>query len=144
MHPGSHDFDDQKYFDHPDDGGMGHAEGTMDFAAAMLAQHNAEPAEAIEHEQDAGHVQSQGPGGDGGGQSASDTAAAAMAQYHTMRVPQSTEQSFLAQAAESNPDRPGSSSVDAGGAQPRTSSYGDLDFNGMKNDQAPANGTAGR
>lgn len=130
--PGLGDNEFGQQYLHTDDDGMDHGDHDIQFAAA-LSHHNASMDDTIDTEHNVGQEQ----GNNNAGQSASDTAAAAMAQYHTMTVPQSTEQSFLAQAAEATPDRPGSSSVDAGNpnAQQRTSSYGDIDFNPMKNDQ---------
>ncbi|KAI7389565.1 glycoside hydrolase, partial [Hortaea werneckii] len=118
---GGNDFE-QQYFHMEDDG----ANESMNLAD-VLAQHSAENGNAIEeaqedheappepnqhhqhqhehehersqqhgNEQPQVHHQEQNPSADVG-QSASDTAAAAMAHYHTMTIPQTTEQSFLQQ-----------------------------------------------
>lgn len=122
-----------------DDDGMGHDDHDMGFA---LAQHNAGLDGNVNMHHDQDHNPGQEQGNPNAGQSASDTAAAAMAQYHTMTVPQSTEQAFLAQANEGSNDRPGSSSVDGGNPQ-RNSSFGDFDIIASKNDQPPSNGADG-
>ena len=93
------------------DDGMDGTDGVMDFAAA-LAHHGADPNDANN--------------GDGTGQSASDTAAAAMAQYHTMTVPQSTEQSFMTGGNEGD-KQPGSIDQSGSSVQHRNSSFGDFD-----------------
>lgn len=107
-----------------DDDGMNNADGVMDFSPALAALVQ----RGGDHD-DAEHDSAQLPvqGGDGSGQSASDTAAAAMAQYHTMTVPQSTEQSFMTQTE--GGDRQNSTSAEQGGsnAQHRHSSFGDFD-----------------
>ncbi|KAK4505057.1 hypothetical protein PRZ48_003020 [Zasmidium cellare] len=126
--PGLSDNEFGQQYLHTDDDGMDHGDHDIQFAAA-LTHHNASMDDTIDQEHNPGQEQVN----QNAGQSASDTAAAAMAQYHTMTVPQSTEQSFLAQAAEQT-DRPGSSSVDGGNPQQRTSSYGDIDFNPMQKD----------
>ena len=57
----------------------------------------------------------------GAGQNVNDTAAAAMAQYHTMTVPQSTEQAFMTQQRAEGRDAQGDASTDAGeGSAQRT------------------------
>ena len=81
--------------------------------AAALAHHDAENAER----QDSAQT--------GNGQSTSDTAAAAMAQYHTMTVPQSTEQSFMTQKTPGGIDGSGAGGPGDSSAQRRTSSFGD-------------------
>lgn len=59
------------------------------------------------------------------GQSATDTASAALAQYHTMTVPQPTEQAFLNQTSDGDERR-------ASDAAHRNSAYGnDLDYAGQ-------------
>ncbi|KAK3706468.1 basic helix-loop-helix protein [Vermiconidia calcicola] len=107
----------------------------MNFAEALAQESAEQAARDAQHNGD----QMQGQVGDGGVNSASDTAAAAMAQYHTMTVPQSTEQSFLAQQGEGG-DRQGSG-ADQGSssAQQRTSSFGDFDVSGV---QGSPNGNA--
>merc|ERR1711939_1185511 len=59
-------------------------------------EHEHEQSQQHGNEQPQVHHQEHNPSADVG-QSASDTAAAAMAQYHTMTIPQTTEQSFLQQ-----------------------------------------------
>lgn len=95
----------------------------MNFAAAF-AQHPGDP-------NDANQV-----GGDGTGQSASDTAAAAMAQFHTMTVPQSTEQSFMTGPNEG--DKQGSVDPSNASVQHRNSSFGDFDTTAIQS--SPPNG----
>ena len=71
------------------------------------------------------HIQVQG----GSEHPNTNTAAAAMAQYHTMTVPQSTEQSFLAQTAGDAKDVP---SDQPGSTAPlRTSIFGGFDITDM-------------
>ena len=79
-----HEFD-QAYL-HADDEAM--ETGDVDFDAAFG---NPEQETAVEEEPE--EVSQEAKAGEP--TSASDTAAAAMAQYHTMTVPQSTEQSFM-------------------------------------------------
>lgn len=68
------------------------------------------------------------------GTSASDTAAAAMAQYHTMTVPQSTEQSFLTQSA----DLGASGEQSSTGGQQRTPSASlAADYDGAQAQSSP-------
>lgn len=139
----SSDFDTQYFQMEAGDS----ADHNMDFAA-VLAQHNADPNaiddEPDEREEPQSHQQPQTQTGDVG-QSASDTAAAAMAQYHTMTVPQTTEQSFMQQTQQQQQsesgERQASSSVDPQTAQQRTSSFTDFDVNSaMKESQTSQNG----
>lgn len=139
---GGHDFE-QQYF-HTEGVGM---ENNMDFVAA-LAQHGTDiPSGAVEDDEHGAHqtlgqVLQQTRGGEGAGQSASDTAAAAMAQYHTMTVPQTTEQSFMQQqqAVEATGETQESPSGDPATAQHRTSSFGDFDLNTSKDGQTTQDG----
>ena len=111
-------------------------DGNIDFAA-VLAQHSGDdsmPAPA--HPQH--HQQNQG--GQDVGQQASDTASAALAQYHTMTVPQPTEQSFMQGHSSDGGERPSTGSMDQGNGQQRQSSFSDLDFSTMKDSQSGANG----
>lgn len=130
----------QQYL-HTDDDGMDAADTNMDFAA-VLAQHNGGPQQSAEqaqhdaqaHPQQRSQAQVQGPHRPG--QSASDTATAALAQYHTMTVPQPTEQSFMNQPTEN-----GNRAVEqTPTSQHRNSSFGDMDFNAMKENQQPTDG----
>ena len=111
-----HDF--AQHYLQTDDDGM----DNMDFATALA--HSAA---------DGSSDQMHAHGGDGSGQSTTDTAAAAMAQYHTMTVPQSTESSFMAQPTQGGDGQVGSS-VDQGGSgvQQRNSSFGDFDISGVQ------------
>jgi transcriptional regulator CBF1 len=136
MHPGAgHDFD-QQYFSTEEIENPEHV--GVDFSTMLgHSQADAEHEHAIED--DAQHAvgqQHQQPvqGAEGAGPSASDTAAAAMAQYHTMTVPQTTEQSFMQQAASAAAENPGGErqGSEPGSAQPqqqRTSSFGDFEMN---------------
>ena len=92
--------------------GMGNADTGLDFSVPL--GDNANP-------QASGNLHLQG-----NEHTATDTAAAAMAQYHTMTVPQSTEQSFLAQ-------NPGDSSADQSGehGQHRTSNFTEFDVSAV-------------
>merc|ERR1712070_102577 len=156
---GGNDFE-QQYFHMEDDG----ANESMNLAD-VLAQHSAENGNAIEeaqedheappepnqhhqhqhehehersqqhgNEQPQVHHQEQNPSADVE-QSASDTAAAAMAHYHTMTIPQTTEQSFLQQTqqqAQQQQNESGDgpeSSADPQSAHRRTSSFTDFDVN---------------
>ena len=141
MAQGGNEF--EQHYLQTDDGDMDDTDGVMDFAAA-LAQQSADPNDGSDQQHVAGQMQ--GQGGDGGaGQSAIDTAAAAMAQSHTMTVPQSTEQSFMAQATEGGDRQAGSTDQGSSSAQQRTSSFGDFDVSGTQSspngDTSPA--TAG-
>lgn len=82
-----HDFD-QSYL-HAEDEAM--ETGDVDFDAAFGG-----PEQEPEDEEEPDDAPPHNPSKAGEQANASDTAAAAMAQYHTMTVPQSTEQSFLA------------------------------------------------
>lgn len=79
-------------------------DGGMDFAS-VIAQHNADPSAEVDDggadfdEPDASALHGV-PQQTGGDQNASDTAAAAMAQFHTMTIPPTTESTFLAQVAD--------------------------------------------
>lgn len=106
-----------------------------------LPQHN-----TLDNDHDTQHAQGHGSRrstvNDGSGASASDTAAAAMAQFHTMRVPQSTEAAFMSQVVDAAPtDRPNSASIDQGSldAHRRTGSF-DFDVSGLKDASAASNG----
>ncbi|GAB1726527.1 hypothetical protein NU195Hw_g2452t1 [Hortaea werneckii] len=171
---GGNDFE-QQYFHMEDDG----ANESMNLAD-VLAQHGAENRNAIEedqvdhdapqesnqhhqhqheheheqsqqhgNEQPQVHHQEQNPSADVG-QSASDTAAAAMAQYHTMTIPQTTEQSFLQQTqqqAQQQQNESGDgpeSSADPQSAHRRTSSFTDFDVNNpLKEGQAGRHNSEG-
>ncbi|KAM3423388.1 hypothetical protein BST61_g821 [Cercospora zeina] len=139
----AHDFE-QQYGLNDDDGMAQHAN---DMAFSTLASHNANVGEPGDLHQDHGdmHAHAHPHMGHQPGQSASDTAAAAMAQYHTMTVPQSTEQSFLNQANEQGGDRPANTTLDQGGLgdQQRAPSFGDFDPNGSHPNLAPAPNGAG-
>lgn len=67
--------------------------------------------------------------------SASDTATAALAQYHTMTVPQPTENTFMHQPTEGAADRVSGTPVDQTPAQ-RTGSFGDVEGSGIQNGDA--------
>lgn len=116
------------------------ADNSVDFAA-MLAQHNAGPGEVAEEQQHQQQTQQQQAGQENG-QSASDTATAALAQYHTMTVPQPTEQSFMTQTSEVG-ERPSSSSFNQGGDSAtgqRSSNYADFEMGTPQQGQSVANG----
>jgi bHLH factor len=133
---------DQHYLGGHEDPMGNHNDGDMGFAAA-LAQHNADLNEGQDVQHDHGQMPVSNEVNEAG-QSASDTAAAAMAQYHTMTVPQSTEQAFMAQVADASNDRDNSASLEQGnpGGQQRTSSFGvgDFDMSGLKEGQGASNG----
>ncbi|KAI6954658.1 hypothetical protein KC332_g18667 [Hortaea werneckii] len=171
---GGNDFE-QQYFHMEDDG----ANESMNLAD-VLAQHSAENGNAIEeaqedheappepnqhhqhqhehehersqqhgNEQPQVHHQEQNPSADVE-QSASDTAAAAMAHYHTMTIPQTTEQSFLQQTqqqAQQQQDESGDGpegSADPQSAHRRTSSFTDFDVNNpLKEGQAGRHNSEG-
>ena len=100
---------------HADDEAM--EAGEVDFEAAFP---NTEPETAVEEEEQAEETtQQQTKPAEPA--NASDTAAAAMAQYHTMTVPQSTEQSFMTgQRGEGNGQQDTPSVDAAGSTAPRT------------------------
>ncbi|CAK3855362.1 Transcriptional regulator CBF1 [Lecanosticta acicola] len=138
-HMGGSDFEDQ--YLHGGDG-MEHGDLDTGFAAA-LAQHNAGTGEEGDPQQDQGHYQGPEQSHQGGPASVSDTAAAAMAQYHTMTVPQSTEQAFMAQPTEQPADRGATATSESANpnAQPRNSSFSDFDIS--QNNEANQNGGSG-
>jgi len=146
MNPGTHDFD--ATYLHTDEIENPEHMNMPDFAAMIGHSHAHE--EIVEEGHDNGHGHGHGqqqhsqhsqhavvPGG--AGPSASDTAAAAMA-YHTMTVPQSTEQSFLQQNAGVAGERQDDDPVEPGSAQQRTSSFGDFDVTGPKDNHTSPNG----
>ena len=109
----------------------------IDFAAMVNSQ--ADESGDVQHNS---HMQAQG-GNDGGPGNASDTAAAAMAQFqaHTMTVPQSTEATFLNATGDGGEQGEGGN-----GAQQRTSSFGaEFDITAAQSspngDGSPGNGT---
>lgn len=67
-----------------------------------------------------------------------------MAQYHTMTVPQSTEQAFMTQPTDQSGDRGATANSESGNtnAQPRTSSFSDFDIS-QANNEAGQNGGSG-
>lgn len=109
-----------QYLQHPGEGDLSLAEA--------LAQHNAGDQLA----QDAGS----------NGQSATDTASAALAHY-SMTVPIPTEQQFLATVGEGN-DRPSDTSFDLGPSNPQDNS-GAYDYSGLDTHEGtqPPAGTDG-
>jgi len=139
------DFD-QHYLQHHDDDGIDHHEN-MDFAAA-LAQHNADLGETPDAPHDHGPNQGQQdhhhhhhhPHHDPSVHNPSDTAAAAMAQYHTMTVPQSTEATFLAQ--QNNADEPPGPAPMGESRQHPQPNFGDFDMNSLKDTHHPSDGAA--
>ncbi|KAK5108087.1 hypothetical protein LTR62_008804 [Meristemomyces frigidus] len=99
--------------------------------ADMLAQHAADNPGTVEDENNGEDDPARDPSGQQGGLQASDTAAAAMAQYHNMTIPVPTEQTFMAQNPEIPQDRQGSTSGEAAG---RTSNFGEFDPSGGRRD----------
>lgn len=95
-------------------------ENSIDFSSMVNNSQDVPDSGDVQH--NTGHLQSHGQEG-GQGNNASDTAAAAMAQFHTMTVPQSTESTFLNSAGEGGEGQPGSGEGGAAG-QHRTSSFG--------------------
>lgn len=97
--------------------------------AAMLSQHNAGPGQVSDDQQLQQPAPQQQQQASGNGQNASDTATAALAQYHTMTVPQPTENSFMTQTSDGG-ERPSSSSFNAGGdsgMQQRSTTFSEFD-----------------
>ena len=153
MHVDNHDFD-QQYF-HTDSHAL---DPNMDFSlAAVLQQHNAagqsgvdvvedeeqDEADSAELQQHARQqVLSQVIPIVEVGSSASDTAAAALVQYHTMTVPQATEHTFMQNnPAETEGQLQAIASGDAAGAQ-RTTNFGDFDATTIKVGPDAQNGEA--
>ena len=120
MNQPSNDFDPG--YLQPDDDGM---DGSLEF----IVQHGTDQIDTGDLQHETNHKQPQR--GDAGAGNASDTAAAAMAQYHTMTVPQSTEQTFMTQPSEGG-DRPGGSitAQDGSNVPNRTASFGEFDATG--------------
>lgn len=110
--------DFEQHYLQTDDG----MDGDLDFAAA-LAQHGTDDGNQV----------------GGNGTSASDTAAAAMAQYHTMTVPQSTEKSFMTGQGEGD-KRAGSMDQGNSGGGHRNSGFPDVDTSYLNS--SPPNGEA--
>lgn len=139
MNPSAHDFD-ASYL-HTDEIENPEHMNMPDFAA-MIGQTHAHE-EAVEEGHDDRHAQQTHPPHavvpGGAGPSPSDTAAAAMA-YHTMTVPQSTEQSFLQQNAGVTGERQDDESVEPGSAQQRTSGFDDFDVTRPKDHHTSSNG----
>lgn len=119
MHQGQHDF---QHYDLPTvDDDM---DANIDFAAMVNSTGDVADVGAGDVQHDISQLQQQA--GDQGNNNAN-TAAAAMAQYHTMTVPQSTEQTFMTQPTEGG-DRQGAPSEQEGGnEQHRTSSFADFE-----------------
>lgn len=118
INPMDQDFDTA--YMHADDEAM--EAGEVDFEAAFP---NTEPETAVEEEEQAEEASQQHRTKPAEPVNASDTAAAAMAQYHTMTVPQSTEQSFMTgQRAEGNGQQETPSADAAGSTAPRTGKAG--------------------
>ncbi|KAK3113316.1 basic helix-loop-helix protein [Teratosphaeriaceae sp. CCFEE 6253] len=99
------------------DDGMENAESSLSIAEIIAQHQSGGGGEPMDEQPQLQHQQHQQPqrqtrGGGGGPQpSASDTAAAAMAQYHTMTVPQTTESAFMRQVHDPATDgAPGNSS----------------------------------
>lgn len=115
-------------------------DGDIDFAGLVNSQ--ADEAGDVQHNSHTSQTQG---GNEGGPSTASDTAAAAMAQFqaHTMTVPQSTESTFLNNTTGDSAEGQG----DGGnGAQGRTSSFGaEFDITGAQSspngDGSPTTGT---
>jgi bHLH factor len=134
MNQEAHEFD-QHYLQTDVDG----MDGTIDFSS--MVNNPGDVADVGDVQHDPNHLQAHG--GEAGANNA-DTAAAAIAQYHTMTVPQSTEQSFMTQPTEGG-DRHGiSGEQGVPNAQQRTSSFGDFDASGAQSspngDKSPNEG----
>lgn len=72
--------------------------------------------------------------------SASDTATAALAQYHTMSVPQPTENTFMHQPTEGG-DRVSATPADQTPGVQRSGSFGDMEVPGPNGDASSPTGT---
>ena len=117
---------------------LGDDDGNIDFTTS-LGQHahvdsamgdeklDTHPQQPLQHMSHQPQQRSQSQG-QNMGQSASDTATAALA-YHTMTVPQPTENAFMVQptAGAEGGDQSGIVTGDQGSAQQRTSSFGEMD-----------------
>ncbi|KAK3625671.1 basic helix-loop-helix protein [Elasticomyces elasticus] len=91
--------------------------------AEMLAQQSGQGHDEHGDQHDHMHDQ-QSRGGMHGGHTTNDTAAAAMAQYRNMTIPQTTEQTFMLQANDASRERRGSSAADpATPQQQQTGNY---------------------
>lgn len=149
-----HDFSQHHYMGGGDEV-MEHTESGLDFAAVLSAHNNDSGEHDQQHQHDQHQLQLQHqheqslineqhhglPGQ--GGPSASDTAAAAMAQYHTMTVPQSTEEAFMRSAAEAVGDEPDSASAEPGASnhQQRSSfGFGGFDMDNAKDTKGSPDG----
>jgi transcriptional regulator CBF1 len=123
LNQAGHEFD-QHYLQTDDDG----MDNSIDFSA--MVNNTGDPNDTGDVSHDPGHLQAQA--GDGASAETA-AAAAAMAQYHTMTVPQSTEQSFMTQPTEGGNGQGGPvTDPNNGTAQPRTSSFGDFDASGVQ------------
>ncbi|TKA52038.1 hypothetical protein B0A55_12353, partial [Friedmanniomyces simplex] len=141
MHTPSNHFDDQ--YLHLDDS-MDHPDAGLTMAE-MLAQH---AGEGVVHDGDdhqnthqTPQQQQQSRNRNHPNQHPSDTAAAAMAQYHTMTIPQTTEQAFMREANDVSRERRGSSTPEPSANQDRRiSNFLDGQKDGEQ--QSPNGGTS--
>lgn len=136
---------EQQYIHHAEDD-----EHQIDFTMSVMAQHphpedamvtDQQPQQMQQHQpeqQNQNHQRSHSHSQQGVLPSASDTATAALAQYHTMSVPQPTENTFMHQPTESG-DRVSATPVDQTPG-PRSGSFGEMDANGQNGNASSPSG----
>lgn len=131
---------EQQYLHHTEDD-----DNQIDFSTVLSHSHNDnaiaddQPAPQHEHsdQQNSSHQRSHSHT-QGVVSSASDTATAALAQYHTMTVPQPTENTFMHQPTEGG-DRVSGTPVDQTPVQ-RSASFGDMEVNAPNGDASSPSG----
>lgn len=131
---------EQQYLHHTEDD-----DNQIDFSTVLSHSHNDnaiaddQPAPQHEHsdQQNSSHQRSHSHT-QGVVSSASDTATAALAQYHTMTVPQPTENTFMHQPTEGG-DRVSGTPVDQTPVQ-RSASFGDMEVNAPNGDASSPTG----
>jgi hypothetical protein len=121
-------------------------EHQIDFSMSVMPQHqhtddpmvtDQQPQQQPE-QQSPNHQRSHSHSQQGVVSSATDTATAALAQYHTMSVPQPTENTFMHQPTEGG-DRVSATPIDQTPG-PRSGSFGEIDGNGQNGDASSPSG----
>lgn len=138
---------EQQYIHQPEDD-----DHHIDFSMSVMAQHphtddamvTEQPQQQMQQQmqqpeqQSPNHQRSHSHSQQGVISSATDTATAALAQYHTMSVPQPTENTFMHQPTEGG-DRVSATPVDQTPG-PRSGSFGELDATGANGDASSPTG----
>lgn len=134
---------EQQYIHHAEDD-----DTHIDFSMSVMPQHShtddamvtEQPPQQLQQpeQQTPNHQRSHSHSQQGVIPSASDTATAALAQYHTMSVPEPTENTFMHQPTEGG-DRVSATPVDQTPG-PRSGSFGDIEANGPNGDASSPSG----